>query len=66
MKQYHISYFEKEGDFFSKGENFESHGPTWAVTQFANKYPDAIFISCVSLDCIKSNYGTLQAVQHTD
>lgn len=65
MKKYHISFFEKEGDFFSKGENFDSHGPTWAVTQFANKYPDAIFISCVCMDAIESNYGLQQAPQHT-
>lgn len=66
MKKFHISFFEKEGDFFSKGENFEADGPVWALQQFEIKYPSAIFISCVSHAAIESNYGTQQAVQHTD
>lgn len=66
MKRFHISFYEQEGDFFSKGENFEAGDAIGAISQFNNKYPSAIFISCVSSAAIESNYGTQQAVQHTD
>jgi predicted secreted hydrolase len=65
MKKFHISFYEQEDDFFSKGENFESDGPVWAIQQWELKYPNAIFISCVSAEAIRHNYGIQQAVQHS-
>lgn len=66
MKKFHITWYEQEGDYLSKGENFEGQGPIEAIAAFNNKYPSAIFIMCIASEAIRHNYGLNQVVQHTD
>lgn len=66
MKKFHITWFEQEDDYLSKGENFEAEKAIQAIAAFENKYPSAIFIMCIATEAIRHNYGLQQAVQHKD
>ena len=52
MKTYHITWFETEDDFRSKGENFEGVSEIDAIAGFKKKYPTVIFLSCVSMEVL--------------
>lgn len=53
MNKYHIIFYEKEGDYYSKGENFEGATPNDAYEQWKKKYPNAIWLSSFSQDLKK-------------
>lgn len=52
MNTYHITWFETADDFRSKGENFDGETPCNAIADFKVKYPNAIFLSCVSMEVL--------------
>lgn len=52
MHKYHITWFETADDYRSKGENFEAINETFAIMLFKHKYPNVIFLSCVSMEVL--------------
>lgn len=50
--KFHITWFENPEDVFSKGETFEALDEVGALQSFREKYPTAIFLSCVSSDLL--------------
>lgn len=49
---YHITWFDSIDEYHSKGENFEEDTPVMAMHAFKFKYPNAIFLSCVSIEVL--------------
>ena len=45
---YHITWFDSLEEYHSRGENFKAANEFDALTDFRVKYPNALFISCVS------------------
>ena len=45
MKTYHIVWFEKVGDIYSKGKNYKGDDPIDALLQFRHENINAIFHS---------------------
>lgn len=52
MNIYHITWFETIDDFRSKGENFNGDHPADAIAEWGLKYPNTIFLSCVSMEVL--------------
>ena len=50
MNEYHILFYEKDGDYYSKGENFEATSPNDAYDQWREKYPEGVWLSSFSKD----------------
>lgn len=57
MKQFHITWFDNLQDYHSKGETFDSYSVSSAISQFETKYPDGIFLSCVSMEVLNLKKG---------
>jgi hypothetical protein len=57
MKHFHITWFDNIEDHYSKGETFEGIDPLEALDKFKDKYPNAIFLSCVSAEVLNLKKG---------
>lgn len=61
---YHITWFESPDEYHSKGENFPAMNARVAIAMYEEKYPNTLFLSCVSIEVMdvknrqaKSNMG---------
>lgn len=50
MKKYHIVYFEKKGEIYSKGFNVEEKSAIAALNKFEQQFPDSIFYCLIVKD----------------
>lgn len=52
MNTYHITWFETEDSFRSKGENYAAIDAGTAIGMWEESHPGTIFLSCVSMEVL--------------